>query len=87
MLIIPCPWCGERAEIEFQWGGEATDRPADPMALDDAAAADWLFRRSNAKGASRELWWHQYGCRQWFTLARDTASNAFAAPGGEAGTR
>lgn len=80
MLIVPCPWCGERAEIEFQSGGEAVDRPDDPMALDDAAAADWLFHRTNRKGVAREYWWHQYGCRQWFTLERDLTNNCFTAP-------
>jgi hypothetical protein len=23
MLLIECPWCGERAETEFSYGGEA----------------------------------------------------------------
>ena len=23
MLLIPCPWCGEREETEFHHGGEA----------------------------------------------------------------
>ena len=23
MLLIPCPWCGERDETEFRCGGEA----------------------------------------------------------------
>ena len=22
MLLIKCPWCGERAETEFSYGGE-----------------------------------------------------------------
>lgn len=87
MLIVPCPWCGERAEIEFLCGGEAADRPADPMALDDAAAADWLFRRTNRKGIGREIWWHQYGCRQWFTLERDTTDNAFSPTAAHEATR
>ena len=31
MLLIPCPWCGPRDEIEFHYGGEAhIARPADP---------------------------------------------------------
>ena len=44
MLLIECPWCGERAETEFSYGGEAgIRRPADPYALDDAEWADYLF--------------------------------------------
>ncbi|MGE5094790.1 MAG: sarcosine oxidase subunit delta, partial [Betaproteobacteria bacterium] len=23
MLLIPCPWCGPREEIEFSYGGQA----------------------------------------------------------------
>ena len=30
MLLIPCPWCGPRAEVEFTCGGEAhIERPVD----------------------------------------------------------
>ena len=37
MLLIRCPWCGERDEIEFRYGGAAhVAYPADPDALDDA---------------------------------------------------
>ena len=29
MLLIPCPWCGARAQSEFSYGGDATlKRPA-----------------------------------------------------------
>ena len=38
MLLIPCPWCGEREETEFRCGGEAHIlRPRDPAALSDDA--------------------------------------------------
>jgi heterotetrameric sarcosine oxidase delta subunit len=79
MLRIPCPWCGERAEIEFQNTGEVIARPPDPLALDDVAWSGYLFERANRKGFVRENWWHQHGCRQWFELERDTATNAFRA--------
>ena len=26
MLLIPCPWCGERNQVEFTYGGDATVR-------------------------------------------------------------
>ena len=51
MLLIPCPYCGERAEIEFRYGGEAhIARPANPDALDDGEWADYLFMRTNPQG-------------------------------------
>ena len=75
MLLIECPWCGERAETEFSYGGEAgIARPVDPDALTDAEWADYLFNRSNPRGAHRELWNHAQGCRRWFRVERDTVS-------------
>ena len=75
MLLIPCPWCGPREEIEFSYGGEAhVVRPAEPAALDDAEWADYLFMRRNPKGAHRERWVHAHGCRRWFNVVRDTVS-------------
>ncbi len=54
MLLIPCPWCGERDEIEFSYGGEAgIAYPADPAALSDEEWAEWLFVRDNPKGPLR----------------------------------
>lgn len=77
MLLIECPWCGERAETEFSYGGEAAiSRPEDPQTLSDEAWADYLFSRSNPRGAHRELWNHSQGCRRWFGLQRDTVSYA-----------
>ncbi len=73
MLLIACPYCGERPESEFSYGGEAhIERPKDPDALSDAEWADYLFMRSNTKGVFLERWVHSHGCRRWFNMARDT---------------
>ena len=75
MLLIPCPYCGERDESEFGYGGEAhIARPKQPDELGDAEWADYLFMRSNVKGVFLERWCHSHGCRRWFNLARDTVS-------------
>jgi len=75
LLLIKCPHCGERAETEFSYGGEAgIKRPADPFALSDEEWADYLFNRKNPRGAHKELWNHAQGCRRWFTVQRDTVS-------------
>ncbi len=51
MLLVTCPYCGPRPELEFRNGGEAhIARPADPSALDDEAWAAFLFFRTNPKG-------------------------------------
>jgi sarcosine oxidase, subunit delta len=78
MLLIPCPWCGERDEIEFRYGGEAHISRADP-AGDDAVWADYLYMRANPKGLFAERWVHQHGCRRWFNLLRDTATHRIVA--------
>jgi|TARA_B110000967_G_scaffold206476_1_gene253324 heterotetrameric sarcosine oxidase delta subunit len=76
MLLIPCPWCGERDEPEFLHGGEAhIERPLEPDQLTDEEWAEYIFMRTNPKGVFLERWVHQSGCRRWFNLARNTATN------------
>jgi sarcosine oxidase subunit delta len=78
MLLINCPWCGARAEIEFRCGGEAhIARPSDPGMLDDSAWAAYLFLRTNPRGLHAERWIHQHGCQRWFNAIRDTYTDAF----------
>ena len=80
MLLIRCPYCGPRAEEEFAYGGEAhISRPADPDKLSDAEWADYVFMRTNAKGAHFERWAHAHGCRRWFNAVPDTVTNDFLA--------
>ena len=51
MLLIDCPHCGPRAELEFSYGNEAhIARPKEPDSLSDAEWADYLFLRDNTKG-------------------------------------
>ena len=80
MLLIKCPWCGERAETEFSYGGEAgITRPEEPEKLTDAEWADYLFMRQNPKGLYYERWSHAHGCRKWFNVVRDTVSDQILA--------
>jgi len=76
MLLIPCPFCGPRPELEFRYGGEAhIARPADPATLDDSQWASFLYQRSNVRGEHRERWRHVHGCGQFFNALRDTTSD------------
>lgn len=80
MLLIKCPWCGERDEEEFANGGEAhIERPKDPDSLSDEEWADYLFMRKNTKGVYQERWNHAHGCRRWFNAQRDTTTHEFLA--------
>ena len=75
MLLIKCPWCGDRDESEFSYGGEAgIVRPLEPDKLTDEEWADYLFMRKNPKGLHREQWNHAAGCRRWFNAERDTVT-------------
>jgi sarcosine oxidase, subunit delta len=76
MLLIPCPWCGPRPEIEFGHGGQAhIMRPADPQLVSDEEWADFLYNRSNPKGMHAERWRHMHGCGRFFSCVRDTATD------------
>ena len=76
MLLIRCPWCGERDEVEFSYGGQAhIAYPKDPEALSDAEWAKFLFMRDNPKGFFKERWMHAQGCRRWFNAVRHTVTH------------
>lgn len=85
MLNIRCPWCGERPEVEFTYGGDANDdRPAAPESISDEEWHDYIFIRENPAGPHAEHWQHSGGCRQWLTALRNTTTHeilATAAPG------
>ena len=79
MLRIPCPHCGVRDYTEFRYGGDATKaRPAHGSG-DVAAWVDYCFIFDNPRGDHREYWQHLQGCRQWFVLDRNTATNKVGA--------
>ena len=76
MLLIECPWCGPRAEIEFSYGGDASvTRPPDPDAVTAQAWLDHVYLRDTPAGPHREWWRHAGGCRRWFEVRRDTTTH------------
>ena len=80
MLLIACPYCGERPELEFVHGGQAhIARPADPAACSDEQWADFLYWRENNKGVHAERWRHTHGCARFFNALRDTTNDHFIA--------
>ncbi|MDO4904387.1 MAG: sarcosine oxidase subunit delta [Lautropia sp.] len=84
MLMIQCPWCGARAESEFNYGGEGDIvRPVEAASKDkdtwltDEQWGDYVFMRKNTRGRFREQWVHTHGCRRWFDAERDTVTYQF----------
>jgi heterotetrameric sarcosine oxidase delta subunit len=74
MLLIPCPWCGPRNQIEFTYGGDATvRRPA--LAASEDEWVRYVYVRDNPMGLHEEWWTHSAGCRQWFVVWRDTRTH------------
>ena len=74
MLLIECPHCGPRAEVEFRHGGQAHIVRPGPECT-DAEWAAYLYFRDNPRGRHAERWRHVHGCGQFFNLVRDTAND------------
>lgn len=80
MLLIQCPYCGPRPELEFAYGGQAhVARPPDPAATGAEEWAEFLYLRSNEKGVHAERWRHVRGCARFFNALRDTTTDRFIA--------
>jgi sarcosine oxidase subunit delta len=76
MLLIPCPYCGARPELEFRYAGEAgLVRSSDAEHLSDQQWADYLYMRANRKGIHAERWRHTFGCGRFFNCIRNTVSD------------
>ena len=75
MLLIPCPFCGERNETEFVYGGPVgPDRP-DPTNCTDEVWLDYVLNVPNPIGPVAERWWHARGCGDWFIISRHTVTH------------
>ncbi|MBX2805398.1 MAG: sarcosine oxidase subunit delta [Hyphomicrobiales bacterium] len=80
MFIINCPHCGPRDQVEFSYGGEAhRARPLHSEQMSDEEWAEFLFMRANTKGVFAERWNHAAGCRSWFNMLRNTATDEILA--------
>ena len=78
MLIIDCPYCGPRPELEFSYAGQAhVARPDDPSSVDADTWAEYLYLRANTRGVHAERWRHTHGCARFFNALRDTTSDRF----------
>ena len=77
MLLIECPHCGPRAQVEF-----AYERTVDAIVQPDADPAEamaTLFTRANPRGLDEELWRHTFGCRAWLAMTRHRVTHKITA--------
>jgi heterotetrameric sarcosine oxidase delta subunit len=80
MLLLTCPWCGDRPEGEFTNLGEAMPpRVEDPSAVSDADWSASISQRRNIRGPHSERWWHARGCGTIFAVVRDTFTHEIQA--------
>ena len=78
MLLIDCPYCGPRPELEFSYAGQAhVVRPVDPSSVDADEWAEFLYLRANKRRVHAERWRHTHGCARFFNALRDTTSDHF----------
>lgn len=77
MMLIPCPHCGPRAQVEFTY-----ERTCDSVVNLDAAADEamsTLFSRNNPRGWDDEIWRHSFGCRAWLVMTRHRVTHEIGA--------
>jgi len=79
MLLVPCPHCGPRNQSDLRLVGATVARP-DPNATTRAQWGDYLYLRDNPAGWTIETWYCRAGCRRYFSLERNTATNEFRDP-------
>jgi len=68
MMLVDCPFCGPRAQIEFAY--QRTLDSIVPLGMPADEAMTRLYARTNPRGLDDELWQHAFGCRQWLVLRR-----------------
>ena len=76
MLNIKCPYCGDRSQKEFAYGGDGTViRPELSQEISDEKWDEFVYLRKSPRGKHIELWHHISGCRQWIKVQRDTVTH------------
>jgi len=80
MLLIPCPYCGQRDESEFSYGGARRVWPDHDLEHNhpESGLEHWhnaLYVTPNPAGPLREIWYHGGGCERWIEITRDTVTH------------
>ena len=69
-IVAKEKWVSFPMEVRQIWRDQHRRRQ---MILFDWAG--YLFLRSNKRGIHIERWFHVFGCRKWFNVARHTITN------------
>lgn len=69
-MKLECPNCGKRSVEEFRYGEvqQVPDSITDPNDRD----TDRVYMKTNPYGITVEAWFHEFGCRRWMRIERDT---------------
>jgi len=79
VILLTCPWCGQRNSSEFSYAGNVAGRP-DPDQATPPEWRDYLYLRDNTRGWVTERWYHRAGCRQFFVVEQDTVTDQTRVP-------
>ena len=74
MIVVPCPNCGPRNSSDLRNCGEVVERP-NPDATTIEEWRSYLYLRENTAAWMRETWYCRNGCRKYFVVERNTATN------------
>lgn len=75
MLRIPCPFCGERDEVEFRYRGDASVSRPKSETDDIEEFSAYVYERGNPRGWHFEWWLHVGGCRRLLKVERHTLTH------------
>ena len=70
MHLINCPWCGPRAQTEFEFVCHASVADCRFAEETTPEALERIFIRDDEIGFHEELWQHVFGCRGWLRVER-----------------
>ncbi len=87
MLLIHCPYCGPRPELEFSYARPGAHRASGRSLEPSTPTTGPSFSTcvTNTRGVHAERWRHVHGCARFFNALRDTTTDQFLATyrGGE----
>ena len=80
MLLIDCPYCGERPELEFAYGGQAhIARPRTPAESRRPGLGRFSLHARQHQGRACRALAPSRGCGRFFNALRDTTTDHFLA--------